>query len=200
MEKMKHCPDCNTAKPASEYNKRRASKDGLQPKCRACDNIRSLNRYALKAEDAREYYQRNKKRITQVQLKYQKKRYENDPEYNLIRRTRRRVINALDGIGKDASTMELLGCTARQFREHIESQFVDGMAWGQRGSWSVDHYIPISAFDMTKPKHQRYAFHWSNCQPLWTHENLSKADKYCPKELKKYLASPLMEYREKGKR
>ena len=196
----KNCSDCNTEKPLSDFNKRRASKDGLQNRCRVCDNIRSTNRHALKADDARAYYQKNKKRITQVQLKYQRKKYKTNPEYNLIVRTRRRVMTALDGIGKDASTMELLGCTARQFREHIESQFVDGMGWNQRGKWSVDHKIPISAFDMTKPKHQRYAFHWSNCQPLWTHENLSKADKYCPKELKKYLASTLMEYREKGER
>lgn len=197
---MKHCHDCNTKKPLSDFNKRRASKDGLQPRCRVCDNIRSTNRHALKADDARAYYQKNKQRITQVQLKYQSKKYKTDPEYNLMTRMRRRVMSALDGIGKDCSTIKLLGCTARQFREHIESQFTVGMAWNQRGQWHIDHRIPVSAFDMTKPKHQKYAFHYSNTQPLWAEDNLQKADKYCPAELKKYLASTLMEYRKKGKR
>ncbi len=182
---MKRCCRCEQEKERSEFNISKQARDGLQSQCKQC-------RHA--------YYVKHKTRLNRDSSAYQKARRKNDPTYLLVSRARCRARQALDGIGRDASTMELLGCTANQFREHIESQFIDGMAWGQRGKWSIDHIIPIAAFDLTDPKHQRYAFHWSNCQPLWAEDNLAKSDKYDPEELKKYLASPLMEYREKGKR
>ena len=35
---MKHCSTCNTLKPYDEYHKRRASKDGLNTRCKVCHN------------------------------------------------------------------------------------------------------------------------------------------------------------------
>jgi ribosomal protein L44E len=33
---MKHCKGCDTAKPVTDFNKNRSSKDGLQYRCRQC--------------------------------------------------------------------------------------------------------------------------------------------------------------------
>ena len=38
---MKLCLDCGETKSHSEFNRHRAKPDGLQPRCRVCDNIRS---------------------------------------------------------------------------------------------------------------------------------------------------------------
>lgn len=200
---MKVCGFCKLEKERTEYNKNKTQKDGLQDKCRECQHSTALtyrkkNRAAKAAYD-RKYQSDNKERLNSVKRTYAACRKANDPAYALLRNLRTRVSQAMDGRGKDAPTIELLGCTADQFREHVESQFVDGMGWSQRGLWHLDHSLPISAFDLAKPKHQRYAFHWSNCQPMWAEDNLRKSDKHCQKELKKFLASTLMEYSLKKK-
>lgn len=43
MEYQKYCPDCDTTKPAEEFQKSRATNDGLQRYCRQCQNIRTKN-------------------------------------------------------------------------------------------------------------------------------------------------------------
>lgn len=72
----------------------------------------------------------------------------------------------------------LLGCTVVNFRRYIESLFEIGMSWENygrgHGKWSIDHTIPCSLFDLSKPEHQRRCFHFSNLQPMWSIENSRK--------------------------
>lgn len=74
---------------------------------------------------------------------------------------------------------ELLGCDLDTARNHIESQFQDGMTWENHGQfgWHLDHIIPCSSFDLTDPKQQKKCFHYTNLQPLWWKDNLSKSNK-----------------------
>ena len=51
------------------------------------------------------------------------------------------------------------------------------MNWENYGKWHIDHIKPISKFDMTDQEEQKKCFHWSNLQPLWAEENISKGDK-----------------------
>lgn len=76
-------------------------------------------------------------------------------------------------------SMELLGCTIEQIRDHLESQFTEGMTWDNmgRGGWHIDHIIPCAFFDLTKPSHQKVCFNYQNLQPLWASDNCSKGDK-----------------------
>ena len=50
------------------------------------------------------------------------------------------------------------------------------MIWGNYGDWHIDHKIPISAFNFTKPEHEDFKRCWalSNLQPLWAKDNISK--------------------------
>jgi hypothetical protein len=48
--------------------------------------------------------------------------------------------------------------------------------WGHNG-WHIDHIIPIASFDLTQKSEQEKCFHYTNLQPLWAEENLSKQDK-----------------------
>jgi len=72
----------------------------------------------------------------------------------------------------------LLGCTIKEFKQHIESQFSEGMSWDNHGEWHIDHIKPISSFDLTQEAEQKKAFHYLNVQPLWAIDNMRKGSKW----------------------
>ncbi|WP_217597848.1 hypothetical protein [Cohnella sp. GbtcB17] len=101
-----------------------------------------------------------------------------DPAFLLTKRLRCRIWYALNGAKKQKSTIELLGCSPEQARKHIENLFKFGMSWENYGDWHIDHIRPCSSFDLTDPDQQKQCFHFTNLQPLWSAENLSKGSKW----------------------
>src|SRR5688572_29894848 len=77
-------------------------------------------------------------------------RHRDDPWYVVCRRTRARLAIAISHAGtrKYKNTMQLVGCDRDALVKHIESQFIHGMSWDNRGLWHIDHIIPCSAFDL----------------------------------------------------
>src|SRR5215475_8895605 len=71
-------------------------------------------------------------------------------------------------------TITLIGCSPVELMQHIERQFLPGMAWNNRHLWHVDHIKPCSAFDLLDPEQQKRCFHYSNLRPMWARDNLSK--------------------------
>jgi hypothetical protein len=43
--------------------------------------------------------------------------------------------------------------------------------------WHIDHIIPCARFNLVDLEQQKLCFHYTNLQPLWAKDNLSKADK-----------------------
>ncbi len=92
---------------------------------------------------------------------------------------RKRIYNAIsqkrcNGAVKSAKTIELLGTSIDTVYKHLEAQFKDGMTWENYGKWHVDHILPCSSFDLTKPEEQLKCFNYKNLQPLWAIDNLKK--------------------------
>jgi len=125
------------------------------PLCRKCYRV---TRYKDKNENDKEAY--TKKRI----------------KNNL----RTRVNHALNGAYKIGSAIDDLGCTVEELMNHLESQFLPGMTWENRGmhGWHVDHIKPLSSFDLTNEEEFKKACHYTNLQPLWAEDNLKKSNKY----------------------
>lgn len=128
------------------------------------------------------YYQNNKEKILKYQREYKSNRRMNDPNFKLRNNIARRILWSLKyyGIKKKLKTINLLGCDVETFKCYIEKKFKQGMSWenyGYRG-WQIDHIIPCSSFDLTKVEEQKKCFHYTNTQPLWWWENLSKGGKY----------------------
>jgi hypothetical protein len=103
-------------------------------------------------------------------------RLNNDPNYKLKLYMRSRINLALESNQKSGHTLELLGCSIEFLKQHLESQFTEGMSWENHNlkGWHVDHIYPCASFDLSKPEEQQICFHWSNLQPLWWYDNLSK--------------------------
>ena len=74
----------------------------------------------------------------------------------------------------------MLGCSIKDLIIHIEKQFKEGMTWDNHSynGWHIDHIIPCASFDLSDPEQQKKCFHYTNLQPLWKQDNLSKSDKY----------------------
>lgn len=77
---------------------------------------------------------------------------------------------------KGGRTESLIGCSFERLRAHLESQFTNGLSWANRSSWDVDHFIPVSAFQLTDPEEQRWAFNWQNMRPMVRLANQQKSD------------------------
>ena len=98
---------------------------------------------------------------------------------NRIRSTLRQAIRRQGGI-KDSQTLELLGCSSKELLAYIESLFTDGMNWENVNEWHIDHIRPCASFDLRNHEEQVMCFHFTNLQPMWAKENLSKHAKYDP--------------------
>ena len=82
---------------------------------------------------------------------------------------------------------QILGCSFKFFREHIESQFKEGMSWLNHGKWHLDHKVPLEM--ATSVEELIKLNHWTNFQPLWADDNYDKSSTLQPqfKDLYKTL-------------
>lgn len=109
-------------------------------------------------------------------------RYRNSLHHRLQYNAQSRIRKAMkaQGLKKSTRTIKLVGCTLPELQAHIESQFRDGMSWENygRGGWHVDHIRPCASFDLSDPEQVKQCFHYTNLQPLWETDNLSKSDRW----------------------
>jgi len=110
--------------------------------------------------------------------KYERDRRKNDPEWALKQNASRRIREMLsDGVKKERTTT-YLGCSISVLKIHLESQFEEGMTWDNRSEWHIDHRRPCASFDLMDEEQQKMCFHYTNLQPMWAIDNITKGDKY----------------------
>jgi len=76
---------------------------------------------------------------------------------------------------KEGHTIDILGYSALELKQHIEKLFTEGMSWDNHGEWHVDHIKPVSSFK--KDELPCVVNSLSNLQPLWAIDNLIKSNK-----------------------
>ena len=131
--------------------------------------------YLDNIENIKEYRKNNQERMRILE----NNRYKTDINFRLKKILRGRIRSALKGKDKSASTMELIGCTPDELKQHLESKFEPWMNWENqgRGGWDIDHIIAMSKFDLSCPVQQHACCHYSNLQPLGHIANIKKGNK-----------------------
>lgn len=141
---------------------------------------REKNKVYLKIEKRKEYLKNKNKYLLRSKLSRQR-RYNKDIQFTLTTKIRRRIHMAIrkQFTSKAYKTRELLGCDYNYFKKYFSSLFKKGMNWNKfnKGEIHIDHIRPCSNFDLTKPEEQAKCFHYTNTQPLWAKENISKGAK-----------------------
>lgn len=99
-------------------------------------------------------------------------------ERKISRRIRNRLKDAIKNNYKSGSALKYLGCTIEEFKTYLEVKFIDGMCWENWGfgedKWHLDHIRPLASFDLKSESDLKIAGHYTNLQPLWQKDNLSK--------------------------
>ena len=122
---------------------------------------------------------RNTPEIKEKRSIQQKERLSSDINYLLKCKLRTRLNSAIKGNYKSGSAVSDLGCSIEDFKKYLESKFQDDMSWDNynKHGWHIDHIIPLSSFDLTDREQLLKACHYTNLQPLWAKDNLSKSNK-----------------------
>jgi hypothetical protein len=141
--------------------------------------------YELDNKDRhKQYYLNNKEKINQYRLdnkekinSSRKERIKKDPLFKLSTTLRTRIYTAVKVKcwNKRNKTAEILGCDYETVKKHLENQFIDGMCWKNHGRWHIDHIKPLAKAETEEELYKRC--HYTNLQPLWAADNLSKGAK-----------------------
>ena len=118
-------------------------------------------------ENNKQWRSENKELLAKLQLDY-RKRY---PHIVAWRSVLHSTLKRLD-TPKEGHTIDMLGYSALELKEHIEKQFLEGMSWDNHGEWHIDHIKAVVNFDNNADIKEVCAL--ENLQPLWAFDNLSK--------------------------
>lgn len=156
---------------ATKYREKNKDKIKECSKKWKSDNAEYIKKYQ------KEYCKKNRNKITAQSSKRHMERYRSDVLYMIAHSLRRRLRNALINKQRRGSAVKDLGCTIEELKKYLEKKFTKGMSWKNYGRWHIDHIVPLSSFDLTKKSQVKKACHYTNLQPLWAKDNLSKGDK-----------------------
>jgi len=158
IDNHKECRICHVWKTLDEFPQRN-TKHGYRHECKSC-----------KQNQLSQYYHEtyNQKR---------RERKKEDVQYRLRCNHRNYVHKYVKCIkGNKTSSMEHLGCNISLFQKWLEFQFDNIMSWENYGQlWTIDHILPLSAFDLTDPKEVTIAYNWKNTRPCY--DNFEKSNK-----------------------
>jgi len=191
---VKECSKCKEYKVLDCFYNAKNKLFNKTPYCKTCNYLSDIE-YKKKNKDKvykrrKKYRENNKTKLSKYFKKYIKKnrikinerkrvRRKTDPQFKVTANLRNRLYMTVKKECKSASTLELLGCTVPYLIKHLEKQFTEGMTWDNYGlyGWHIDHILPCDSFDLTDPEQQKKCFHYTNLQPLWAKDNISKNNK-----------------------
>jgi hypothetical protein len=144
------------------------------------DNKDGIKQYRIDNKEHKKIYYKQYRIANKDSIKrYKQNRRKTNIQFKLATNLRTRLYSAIRSHQKVGSAVKDLGCTIDEFKEYIESKFQSGMSWANwgRDGWHIDHIKPLSSFDLTNRQQFLEACHYTNLQPLWAEDNLSKSNR-----------------------
>ena len=122
----------------------------------------------------KQYYINNKKTRSSYSNQKQKEYRKTNPLFKIKSNLRQRINRYIKN--KSKSTEEIIGISYIEFLKYLESKFSKGMNIENLGNdIHIDHIIPLSS---AKSEEELYKLcHYTNLQPLWAKDNLTKSNK-----------------------
>ena len=124
---------------------------------------------------------RNYEKNVEKTREYHNYRYKTDLKYNLSRKMSRTIRLSLKGKKSGRHWEDLVGYTCNDLIKRLKKTIPEGYNWNDyiKGVLEVDHKIPISVFNYTKPEHPDFKCCWalSNLQLLLKEKNRTKRAK-----------------------
>jgi hypothetical protein len=129
-----------------------------------------------------------KERINKHDVEYVRRKRQADSDFRLhgfLRTSIGRSMRYTDD-KRLKRTLEYVGCSVGELKEHLQAQFTPGMSWKNYGvMWEVDHIIPLAS---RLPA--QITAHFVNLQPLPVLENNAKDKKIILSHVHKIIAHP----------
>jgi hypothetical protein len=133
----------------------------------------------------KEYIKNNKEKIKEYHKLY-KKEIRQNPTEKIKHHLRVYIGQTIKEIGatKHKKSLDIVGLESwGKLREHIESQWENGMNWSNHGvgknnlTWHIDHIIPL---ETAKTEEEVYKLnYYTNLKPMWGSDNIRKSDSVC---------------------
>jgi hypothetical protein len=176
------CKSCKLLRDKSYYdlnketitNRHKEYWENNKEKCKDLQKTYRLNNVEKESNRRKLWLKSNKCRIND----YRKKQRLEHPTYRLSENIRRRLNTFLksNNVTKKNKTFDIVGCSPEFLKEYLEQKFTEGMSWKLMGQHiHIDHIIPLSSANTEEELYK--LCHYTNLQPLWAFDNLSKGSK-----------------------
>ena len=180
MQQWKEANREHLAKWYRDYRKANPDKNKTNTK-----RYRENNPDKAKAS-TKKYKTNNKEKVKTYRISYKirknelhKEKRRTDPLYKLKYSIRCGILKAFNRIKakKNNKTVEILGCSYENFKQHLENQFQPWMNWENHGlyngdfdyGWDIDHITPISLAN--NEENVINLNHYTNLRPLCSKVN-----------------------------
>ena len=146
------------------------------------DTGQKKKNHLMYTRDEQQKIYSSKPEVKKRKNKRQKERYHEDPVFRVKQLLSKGLYRWCKQIGmnKGGKTEELVGYSGKEFKEHLESLFKDGMTWENHGKgeggWEIDHRIPQSYFIEIDQLKECFAL--ENLKPEWREWNQSKGNRF----------------------
>jgi hypothetical protein len=199
---LKTCTRCGVEKSVEEFYRNNKNKELYRGQCKKCMDEKSrlynsINSEKIKIKN-KEHRAKNSEKIKQRRKIYLDKnpdlfkkwveknkehrrnyinKYNSNPINKFKNALRARINGIMNKKYKNPRTLELVGCDYVFLMEYIEKKFTEGMTWENYGysGWHIDHIIPLCTAKTEEELKKLY--HYTNLQPLWAKDNLTKSKK-----------------------
>lgn len=195
----KICNKCGDEKDICEFNVYNKIKELRINTCRLCKKkyLKDYNQHTLDVrrerkkeyrtknselikEKKKNYYLVNKDKIREYKRKWETDKRKTDLLFKIKQLVRNRlykfIISTNGKLNKNNKTFDIVGCSPEFLKEYLEKQFTEGMSWELMGHHiHIDHITPLSSASTEEELYK--LCHYTNLQPLWAQENLSKGNK-----------------------